>query len=78
MGTPARPLSRSGEFFCPAEGEQHVNEQLKQLRDAVTGRNREVEVGPDGTVHEVKDGVAEEPKPDAGKATKLAARTFGR
>lgn len=55
-----------------------MNESLKQLRDAVTGRNREVEVGPDGTVHEVKDGASEASKPEAGKATKLAARTFGR
>ncbi len=50
---------------------------LKRLRDAVTSRSREVEVTPDGTVREVKQtGVADKPA-EAGKATKLAPRTFG-
>jgi len=61
-----------------------VKEQLKRLRDAVTGRDREVEVTPEGVVREVGTDdpsapgqVGEGAKPEAGKATKLAPRTFG-
>ena len=58
-----------------------MNESLKKLRDAVTGRGREVEVAADGTVREVNgrtdaDADADKEK-EAGKATKLAPRTFG-
>ena len=53
-----------------------MNEQLKRLRDAVTGRGREVEVAADGSVREVSEPVAES-TPEKGKATKLAPRTFG-
>lgn len=54
-----------------------MNETLQRLRDAVTGRDREVEVAPDGSVHEVG---AEPEGPTAvspAKATKLSERTFG-
>lgn len=54
-------------------------EALRRLRDAVTGRrDREVEVGPDGAVHEITDddNTSREPEKPV-KATKLAARTFG-
>ena len=54
-----------------------MNEQLKRLRDAVTGRDREVEVAADGTVREVREQPAAEHQPEEGKATKLAPRTFG-
>jgi hypothetical protein len=56
-----------------------TNDQLKKLRDAVTGRGREVEVSADGTVRELsdKDRPTEEQHAEAGKATKLAPRTFG-
>lgn len=54
-----------------------MNEQLKKLRDAVTGRGREVEVAADGSVREVSEKPAEEQHAEAGKATKLAPRTFG-
>lgn len=56
-----------------------MNERLRRLRDAVTGRDREVEVDPDGQVREVLPPEPEnektEPRPQ--KPTKLAARTFG-
>jgi len=56
-----------------------TNEQLKKLRDAVTGRGREVEVAADGSVREIsdKDRPIDEQHAEAGKATKLAPRTFG-
>lgn len=54
-----------------------MNDTLKRLRDAVTGRSREVEVTPDGSVREVEAEKQEQPKTDEPKATKLAARTFG-
>jgi hypothetical protein len=54
-----------------------VNEQLRRLRDAVTGRDREVEVAADGSVREVGEQPAAESQPEKGKATKLAPRTFG-
>jgi hypothetical protein len=55
---------------------------LKRLRDAVTGRGREVEVAADGSVREVeKTTLATEPVADPAvepaKTTKLAPRTFG-
>jgi hypothetical protein len=62
----------------PARGENKMTDPLKRLRDAVTSRGREVEVGPDGAVREVKEPTAEESKLETGKPTKLAARTFGR
>lgn len=54
-----------------------MNDQLKRLRDAVTGRGREVQVEPDGTVREADEKPADEHQAEAGKATKLAPRTFG-
>ncbi len=56
-----------------------VNEKLQRLREAVTGRGREVEVGPDGSVREIEhppgiEDVSSVPT----KPTKLADRTFGR
>lgn len=54
-----------------------MNDQLKRLRDAVTGRGREVEVAADGSVREVSEQPAAENLPEKGKATKLAPRTFG-
>ena len=61
-----------------------VKEQLKRLRDAVTGRDREVEVTPEGVVREVVTDTpsatgqsGEVSKTETGKATKLAPRTFG-
>jgi len=54
-----------------------VNDTLKRLRDAVSSKGREVEVAPDGSVHEV-DNLNPQPKSEEpGKATKLAPRTFG-
>lgn len=55
---------------------------LKRLRDAVTGRGREVEVAADGSVREIdKSTPATEPLVDqaveSAKTTKLAPRTFG-
>ena len=60
---------------------ERVADPLKRLRDAVTGRGREVEVAADGTVREVNgkndaDDNSDKEK-EAGKATKLAPRTFG-
>ncbi len=59
-------------------------EQLRRLRDAVTGRDREVEVSPDGVVREVASGAepsaaesGEKADSRTGKHTKLAPRTFG-
>lgn len=54
-----------------------INEQLKRLRDAVTGRGREVEVAADGSIREISEKSTEEQPAEAGKATKLAPRTFG-
>ena len=58
-----------------------MTDSLKRLRDAVTGRGREVEVTPDGTVREVAqnadDGTNSDKEKEAGKPTKLAPRTFG-
>ena len=54
-----------------------MNEQLKRLRDAVTGRGREVEVAADGTVREINEKPPDEHEPEGHKATKLASRTFG-
>lgn len=54
-----------------------MNENLKRLRDAVTGRGREVEVAPDGSVREVGAEASQQKEEEAGKATKLAPRTFG-
>lgn len=54
-----------------------MNEQLRRLRDAVTGRDREVEVAADGSVRELSERPADERQPEAGKVTKLAPRTFG-
>ena len=59
-----------------------MNDSLKRLRDAVTGRGREVQVAADGTVTEVdKNAPAAEPGAEqpveAAKTTKLAPRTFG-
>ena len=56
-----------------------MNESLKKLRDAVTGRGREVEVTPEGTVREVNGNADADTDKDkeAGKPTKLAPRTFG-
>lgn len=55
----------------------HMNENLKRLRDAVSGRGREVEVAPDGSVREVSAEPAAAKEEASGKATKLAPRTFG-
>ena len=56
-----------------------MNESLKRLRDAVTGRagDREVEVAPDGTVREVGVEPAGPPPEIQPKPTKLSERTFG-
>ena len=56
-----------------------MNQTLQRLRDAVTGhdRDREVEVAADGSVRELSERPADEQQPEAGKATKLAPRTFG-
>ena len=59
-----------------------MTDPLKRLRDAVTGRGREVEVTADGTVREIdKSTPATEPvidpPVDPTKPTKLAPRTFG-
>jgi len=54
-----------------------VNEELKRLRDAVTGQGREVEVGPDGVVRELGHGETEAAADEPSKPTKLAPRTFG-
>ncbi len=58
-----------------------MSDPLKRLRDAVTGRGREVEVKADGTVQEI---AANTPPADAEASpqsepakTKLAPRTFG-
>jgi hypothetical protein len=52
-----------------------MQDTIKRLRELVSDRNREVEVGPDGTVRETTD--EEEAKPEA-KPTKLSPHTFGR
>lgn len=59
-----------------------MTDPLKRLRDAVTGRGREVEVASDGSVREIdKSTLAIEPVVDPAvepaKTTKLAPRTFG-
>ena len=59
-----------------------MNETLRRLRDAVTGsdRNREVEVAPDGSLHEVGAEPAvppAQPVESPTKPTKLSERTFG-
>lgn len=58
-----------------------MTDPLKRLRDAVTGRGREVEVKADGTVQEI-DPNTPTTDPDAPAQaepakTKLAPRTFG-
>ena len=63
--------------MLPACEDIQMNEQLKRLRDAVTGRDREVEVGPDGRVHEVKKPDANEPTDEVAKPTKISDRVFG-
>lgn len=59
-----------------------MTDPLKRLRDAVTGRGREVEVKADGTVQEIDPNTtptAPEAAPEAEPAkTKLAPRTFGK
>lgn len=56
-----------------------VNQSLRRLRDAVvgTGRDREVQVEPDGTVKEVVPEAVEQPATAPAKPTKLSPRTFG-
>jgi hypothetical protein len=54
-----------------------VNDKLKQLRNAVVNRGREVEVNPDGSVREVTSADETKQDPEAGRVTKLAPRTFG-
>ena len=54
-----------------------MNESLKKLRDAVTGRDREVEVTADGAIREINESAGDDAKSEAGKPTKLAPRTFG-
>ena len=53
-----------------------MNDKLRQLRNAVVTRGREVEVAQDGTVREVPPGGAKQ-ETEGGRATKLAPRTFG-
>ena len=54
-----------------------MNDKLQKLRDAVVGRDREVEVTSTGEVREVGKPDSPAVAPEAGKATKLADRTFG-
>ncbi|MDM7913882.1 MAG: hypothetical protein QUU85_01260 [Candidatus Eisenbacteria bacterium] len=57
------------------------NEGLRRLRSAVIGRDREVEVDPDGKIREVTPTNDPNPKDreqHGQKPTKLSARTFGR
>lgn len=54
-----------------------MQDKLQRLRDAVVGRDREVEVTPDGQVREVQKPGANDSASEAPKATKLAERTFG-
>lgn len=59
-----------------------MTDPLKRLRDAVTGRGREVEVAADGTVKEIDRNApppeaGSEPPTEPAKTTKLAPRTFG-
>ena len=71
------PFRSSGEgFFLPA-ARYPMNDKLQKLRDAVVGRDREVEVTPTGEVREVGKPDSPAVAPEAGKATKLADRTFG-
>jgi len=52
-----------------------MQETLRRIRELVSDRNREVEVGPDCTVREMAD---EEEAQPAAKPTKLSPHTFGR
>jgi hypothetical protein len=57
-----------------------MSDRLRALRDTVNGRDREVEVSPDGEVREVRpegetEGTEEREAPR--KPTKLAKRFFG-
>lgn len=52
-----------------------MNARLEQLRNAVVGRGREVEVDPSGVVREAQG--KDEDRRGGGKPTKLAPRTFG-
>jgi len=56
-----------------------MNESLRRLRDTVVGRgrDREVQVEPDGTVTEIVPEAAEQPVAATAKPTKLSPRTFG-
>ncbi len=59
-----------------------MNERLRRLRDAIVGRDREVEVDENGTVREIPEREADEREERESKvperrATKLARRTFG-
>lgn len=55
---------------------------LARLRDAISRNSRQVEVGPNGEVREIKepatsDRPTEQGTESTGKATRLAERTFG-
>jgi hypothetical protein len=57
-----------------------MSDRLRALRDAVTGRDREVEVSPDGEVREVRpegEGEEAEEREAPRRPTKLAKRVFG-